>query len=88
MDVQQQTGQQTQSGQVMPEPPQVISTKDLNYLKDAMSWEIVAMKKYYHFSEECQDPEIKQLFDKAGQMHQKHYDMLLKHVDPQKAYNA
>ncbi len=79
---QQQAGQQMQTGQVMSEPPNVISTKDLNYLRDAMAWEIVAMKKCHNFAQQCQDQQIKQEIDKAGQMHQKHYQCLLKHVDP------
>jgi hypothetical protein len=85
---QQQTGQQMQTGQqVMSEPPSVISTKDLNYLRDAMSWELVAMKKCHHFAQECQDQQIKKEIDKTGQMHQKHYQTLLKHVDPKKSIN-
>ena len=38
------------------------------------------MKKCRHFAQECSDLEIRQLIDKAGQMHQKHYMLLLKHL--------
>lgn len=61
-------------------PPQVITTKDSQYLKDQLSWEILAMKKCSHFAKECTDPEIRTAIDKAGQMHQRHYTMLLKHL--------
>ena len=74
-----QTQTQTQSPVFM-QPPQVITTKDCLYLKDMLSWELIAMKKCYHTAQECMDPQIKQAIDKAGQMHQHHYQMLLKHL--------
>lgn len=77
----QQTQAQGQQQQpVMAQPPQVITTKDCLYLKDELSWELIAMKKCHHLAQECTDPEIKQAIDKAGQMHQRHYQLLLKHL--------
>lgn len=78
----QQTQTQSQSGQqpILMQPPQVITTKDHLYLKDQLSWELIAMKKCRHFAQECQDPEIRQAIDKAGEMHQRHYNMLLRHL--------
>ena len=63
-----------------PEPPQVITTKDALYLKDAMSWELVAFKKLHFFAQQAKDPEVKQHLEKAGQMHQRHYQSLLRHL--------
>lgn len=74
--------------QRMEQPPTFISTKDLAYLTDAMSWELTAMKKCRHFAQQCKDQETRQLIDRAGKMHQQHYTMLLKHVDPNKAYQS
>lgn len=34
----------------IPVPPRVITTKDLLYLKDALSWELNAFKKFHFFS--------------------------------------
>lgn len=65
---------------VLPQPPQVITTKDHLYLKDQLSWELIAMKKCRHFAQECTHAEIRQAIDKAGQMHQRHYTLLLKHL--------
>lgn len=65
---------------VMQQPPKIITTKDHLYLKDQLSWELVAMKKCSHFANECSDHEISQAIDKAGQMHQRHYELLLKHL--------
>jgi hypothetical protein len=65
---------------IMEQPPQVITTKDFLYLKDQLSWELLAMKKCHHFAQECSDPQIRQVIDTAGQMHQRHYQLLLKHM--------
>jgi hypothetical protein len=54
-----------------------ISGKDLHYLTDAMSWELLAMKKCHHYAREVQDPEVLSLINHIGQMHQRHYETLL-----------
>ena len=64
----------------IPEPPQVITSKDLSYLKDALSWELIAFKKLHAFAQQATDPEVKQALEKAGQMHQQHYQKLLTHL--------
>ncbi len=74
-----------QQGNRMKEPPNYITTKDLAYLKDAMSWELIAMKKCNKFAQEASSEKIKTALDQAGQMHQQHYQTLLKHVDNNKA---
>lgn len=65
---------------VMPQPPQVISTKDALYLTDMMSWNLLAMKKAHFFASQCQDEEIVAAIERAGQMHQRHYERLLQHL--------
>lgn len=82
----QQSGQQAgQTGQQprMMAPPEVITDKDLNYLTDAMSWTLLAMKKCAHFAQECEDQQVQQAIDEAGRMHQRHYNMLLQHCKHQ-----
>ncbi|WP_124726654.1 ferritin-like domain-containing protein [Staphylospora marina] len=54
-----------------------LTDKDLHYLSDALSWELLAMKKCRHYAQECQDPQVAQLIDRIGQMHQNHYEQLL-----------
>lgn len=75
----QQNNMQQQAQQGMMQPPQVITTKDLNYLKDQLSWHLDAMKKCAHFAQEATIPQIKQALDQAGRMHQRHYQTLLQH---------
>ncbi|GAX89034.1 hypothetical protein EFBL_0648 [Effusibacillus lacus] len=69
----------------MQTPPEVITTKDLLYLRDALSWELGAMKKCAHFAQECLDSDIRQAIEQAGQMHQRHYNMLLQHLQTNNA---
>lgn len=71
----------TQQMQVpIPVPPRVITTKDLLYLKDALSWELTAFKKFHFLAQQVTSPQVKQSLDKAGQMHQRHYQKLLTHL--------
>lgn len=69
----------------MEEPPSYITTKDLAYLKDAMSWELVAMKKCNKFAQQVDNEKIKKALNESGKMHQQHYQMLLKHLNNDKA---
>ncbi len=64
----------------IPQPPRVITTKDSQYLKDALSWELVAFKKFHFYAQQAIDPQVKQALEKAGQMHQRHYQKLLTHL--------
>ncbi len=61
-------------------PPRVITTKDAAYLKDILSWELLAFKKFAFYAQQVTDPQAKQLLDKAGRMHQRHYQKLLTHL--------
>ncbi|RAK18610.1 hypothetical protein B0I26_10930 [Anoxybacillus vitaminiphilus] len=75
----QQMNMQNQQA-AMQQPPQVISTKDSLYLTDMMSWNLLAMKKAHFFASQCQDREIVAAIERAGQMHQRHYQKILSHL--------
>lgn len=66
-------------------PPRVITCKDLSYLKDMMSWELLAMKKCAHFAGEATDPAVQSMLQKMGQMHQSHYQKILHHCQTNNA---
>jgi hypothetical protein len=73
--------QQTSMGQQgMQQPPAVMSTKDSLYLTDMMSWNLLAAKKAHFYATQCQDQQIVQALNKCGQMHQRHFDTILSHV--------
>lgn len=79
---QQQNVQSMQAQQtIMSNPPNVVSTKDELYLKDMLSWNLLAMKKAHFYAQQCTDPEVKAELDRAGQMHQRHYQKLLSHIN-------
>ena len=44
----------------MNEVPNIISTKDLSYIKDMMNWEFVLVKKANHYEDLVNDKEIKE----------------------------
>ncbi|WHY02854.1 ferritin-like domain-containing protein [Neobacillus sp. DY30] len=64
----------------IPNPPRAITTKDVLYLKDALSWELLAFKKFHFMANQIQNPQLKEALNKAGQMHQNHYQRLLTHL--------
>jgi hypothetical protein len=72
----------------MNQPPNMIGTKDLAYLTDALSWELLALKKCHQFATMCTDPEIQQNLNRIGKMHQQHYGQLLNYLqsDPNQNY--
>nr|WP_090775372.1 hypothetical protein [Shouchella lonarensis] len=69
-----------QQAQTMPEPPAIMTGKDLNYMNDMLAWNLNAMKKAHFFARHCQDADIKQAIEDAGHMHQHHYEQLLTHL--------
>ncbi|GMA50656.1 hypothetical protein GCM10025857_20130 [Alicyclobacillus contaminans] len=83
MQGQTQSSGATQAAQpLMQTPPHVITAKDLSYLKDAMSWELIAMKKCAHYAQECSDPDVRACLDRIGRLHQRHYNLLLQQCQP------
>lgn len=68
---------QQQNQTTMTEPPTMISTKDLLYLTDMMSWNLNVVKKAHNLAKNCQLPEIKQAIEEVEKMHQDHYQKLL-----------
>jgi hypothetical protein len=64
----------------IPNPPRAITTKDILYIKDALSWELLAFKKFHFMANQIQNPQLKDALNKAGQMHQNHFQRLLTHL--------
>ncbi len=83
--MQQQQSQQQQpfytpKGQQLAQAPDIISTKDLSYLTDMLSWNLLALKKAHFFASQCKMTEISQAIEKSCQMHQRHYQQILNHM--------
>lgn len=80
--MQQQTNQMQQQG-IMPQPPNVVTSKDHLYITDMLNWNLLAMKKAHFFAQQCKDPEIKTSLEQAGQMHERHYQKIIVHLQNQ-----
>ncbi|MCC3355799.1 hypothetical protein [Bacillus sp. REN16] len=79
--MQQQQAFYTPKGAQMAEAPAVITSKDLLYLTDMLSWNLLALKKAHFFASQCQMAEISQAIEKSCQMHQRHYQQILNHME-------
>ena len=58
----------------------LLSEKELLYIKDYLSWELLAMKKCNEAAMNCQDPQLQQSIRQIGSRHQQHYETLLGHL--------
>ena len=82
--MQQQQNSNMQNQQMMyQQPPRMISTKDFTYIPDMLSWNLLAMKKAHFYAQTCQDQELKTAFEQCGQIHQRHYERILTHLNTQ-----
>lgn len=57
--------------------PKMISTKDLDYICDAINWSLTSAKKVNHYFEETEDEEIKDVFEKTKEILADHYEFLV-----------
>jgi hypothetical protein len=60
---------------------QNLSTKEVNYIKDLMSWELLSTKKCFQYAHQESDPEFQKIFFDTANMHQQNYLSLLNYVD-------
>lgn len=54
----------------------VFTDKEFHYLRDALSWELLAVKKYHMYADQMEDPGLKALAHELGQKHQNRYQRL------------
>ncbi|OPZ93332.1 MAG: hypothetical protein BWY74_01171 [Firmicutes bacterium ADurb.Bin419] len=60
---------------------QNLSTKEVNYIKDLLSWELLTTKKCFHYANQETNSEHKKVFAGLASMHQQNYLGLLVYVD-------
>lgn len=58
----------------------LLADKELDYLSDFMSWELLAAKKCHHAAMQCNDPQIREFINQVGHRHLQHYENLLSHI--------
>jgi hypothetical protein len=57
-----------------------LTTKELNYIKDFLSWELLIAKKCKQYSDQEVDANFKGVFNQAGQVHQQNYLLLIDYL--------
>lgn len=61
----------------------MLSVKELDYIKDFLSWELLMAKKCSEYAGKEVDPNFKGVFNNAGQVHQQNYQNLLSYLQQQ-----
>ncbi len=57
--------------------PKMISTKDLDFIKDMLQWNLIAGKKANHYLQHVQDEEVRTIICDVANMHLEHYNYIL-----------
>lgn len=60
---------------------QNLSTKEVNYIRDMLSWELLSTKKCYQYATQETNPTHKKTFEDALCAHKQNYMNLLGYVD-------
>ncbi|MGE5474447.1 MAG: hypothetical protein ACM3UU_09525 [Ignavibacteriales bacterium] len=58
-----------------------LSTKELNYINDFLSWELLSCKKCYQYANQETNPSHQKVFFDAANVHQQNYMNLLNYVE-------
>ncbi|MCX7746720.1 MAG: hypothetical protein N2645_07505 [Clostridia bacterium] len=58
-----------------------LSTKELNYINDFLSWELLSAKKCYQYGFQEMNSAHKQIFFDAANIHQQNYLNVLNYID-------
>ncbi|WP_135547457.1 hypothetical protein [Paenibacillus cymbidii] len=58
----------------------MLTAKELDYIKDYLSWELLAMKKCNDAANACTDMQIQSKLKQTGEKHKQHYETLLSHL--------
>jgi hypothetical protein len=57
-----------------------LSEKDLAYMKDHMSWELLACKKAYQYAHQTLEPECRQVATQVAETHQRNFERIVQHL--------
>lgn len=57
-----------------------ISTKELNYVRDHLSWELLSAKACRDAANATPEEKFKRLFDETGSVHQRNYESLMSFI--------
>ena len=60
---------------------QNLSTKEVNYIKDLLSWELLTIKKCFQYTNQETNPARKKIYSDEVNVHQQNYLGLLTYTD-------
>lgn len=60
-----------------------LSAKELSYIKDFLSWELLMTKKCSNYANQEVDPHFKGIFNSVGEIHQQNYFKILNYLQQQ-----
>lgn len=60
---------------------QNLSTKEVNYIKDLLSWELLTSKKCFQYANQETNPTHKKAFSDTANLHQQNYLDLLSYAN-------
>jgi hypothetical protein len=66
--------------QAMTDNRNMLTEKELLYIQDYLSWELLAMKKCGEILSQTTDPDIRATLEYVGSRHRDHYESLLNHL--------
>ncbi len=58
-----------------------LPARSLERLDAILSGKSTAVKKYRCYAASCTDPKLKTIYENAEQMHRRHFDLLLGHLN-------
>ncbi|AOY77603.1 hypothetical protein [Clostridium formicaceticum] len=58
-----------------------IATKEVNYIKDFLSWELLSLKKCYQYSQQETNPARQQAYLEGVRVHQQNYMNILNYIN-------
>lgn len=61
----------------MKEVPTIISTKDLLYIDDMLSWNFTTIKKINYYVQNIEDEDVNNLLSEVANTYKKHYSEIL-----------
>jgi len=65
---------------VQPSQMPPLTEKDLSYMKDLATWELVAGKKAYQYAHQTLEPECRQIMFDVARQHQQNVASLMNHL--------
>lgn len=68
---------ETNNNLTYPTIPKVISTKDLSYMKDMVSWNSSSAKKMDTYAQQVECEQLRKTFEKASATNKKNLEQLL-----------